>query len=173
LELTRVTDQDRDWMRGVLTERWGSPVIYRYGMADDASSLPGFLAVEDGRRLGLVTYKIGTGECEVVSLDALKQRTGIGTALLQRVEAEAVAAGCGRIWLVTSNDNLDGLRFYQRRGFEIAEIRRGAIDETRKFIKPSIPLIGEYGIPIRDEIMVEKVPLAGDGDSDGTTRGGP
>jgi DNA-3-methyladenine glycosylase I len=143
-------------MRGILSERWGSPVILRFGLSDDASLLPGFVALEGRRRLGLVTYRIEGGECEVVTLDALRQWAGVGTALLGAVEKKAASTGCGRVWLVTSNDNVDALRFYQRRGYEIAEIRRGAIEDTRRQDKPSIPRSGMYGIPIRDEIVIEK-----------------
>lgn len=157
LEVVRVTEAERDWMRGILSERWGSPVIFRCGMCHDASLLPGFVAFEDRRRLGLVTYRHEGGECEVVTLDALRQWSGVGTALLRAVEETAASVGCRRIWLVTSNDNVDALRFYQRRGYEITEVRRGAIDETRKLKKPSIPRTGNYGIPVRDEIVIEKI----------------
>jgi DNA-3-methyladenine glycosylase I len=157
LEVIPVTDPERDWMRGILSERWGSPHVYRRGMSDDASMLPGFIAVEEGRRLGLVTYRLETNECEVVTLDALRQWSGVGTALLRAVENEAARGGCRRVWLVTTNDNLDALRFYQRRGYEIAEVGRGAVDETRRLHKPSITAIGAYDIPIRDEIVVEKL----------------
>ena len=157
MEVIPITDPERDWMRGILSERWGSPYVYRCGMSDDASMLPGFVAVEEGRRLGVVTYRLENRECEVVTLDALRQWTGVGTGLLQAVEEEAAGRGCGRVWLVTTNDNLDALRFYQRRGYEIAEVRRGAVDETRRLHKPSIPRTGSYDIPIRDEIVVEKL----------------
>ena len=59
-----------------------------------------------------------------------------------------------RAWLITTNDNLDAIRFYQRRGFTIATVHAGAIEQSRT-IKPSIPLVGSYGIPIRDEIEFE------------------
>jgi ribosomal protein S18 acetylase RimI-like enzyme len=57
--------------------------------------------------------------------------------------------------LVTTNDNVDAIRFYQRRGYRIASIDRGAVDRARS-IKPSIPLIGFHGIPIRDELTLVK-----------------
>jgi hypothetical protein len=60
---------------------------------------------------------------------------------------------------MTHNDNLDALRFYQRRGFSISGIRLNSMARARK-IKPSIPLIGDYNIPIRDEIDLE-MPLIG------------
>jgi len=68
--------------------------------------------------------------------------------------AEVEENGCRRVWLITSNDNLDALRFYQRRGLRLVAVHRGAIDEARR-VKPSIPATGEYGIPVRDEIELE------------------
>jgi hypothetical protein len=49
---------------------------------------------------------------------------------------------------------LNALGFYQRRGFEIVTVYRGAINESRKR-KPSISLIGMNNIPLRDEIELE------------------
>jgi hypothetical protein len=48
-------------------------------------------------------------------------------------------------------DNLDALRFYQRRGFRMAALRSCAVERARK-LKPSIPEFGAYGLPMRDEI---------------------
>ena len=45
-------------------------------------------------------------------------------------------------------------KFYQRKGFNIANIYINVMDEYRK-IKPEIPFIGNYEIPIRDEIVLE------------------
>jgi ribosomal protein S18 acetylase RimI-like enzyme len=80
---------------------------------------------------------------------------GVGTALLQLVE-QAAQQGCGRLWLVTTNDNVDALRFYQRRGFRLAALRRGAVDDGRARLKPEIPTVGDYGIPLRDELELDK-----------------
>ena len=65
--------------------------------------------------------------------------------------AIAAGAGCRRFWVVTTNDNVDALRFYQRRGFRLAELRTGAVDRSRQE-KPQIPRTGDYGIPLHDEI---------------------
>ncbi len=46
---------------------------------------------------------------------------------------------------VTTNDNLAALRFYQRSGFRLVELRAGALDEARH-LKPSIPATGSDGI---------------------------
>ena len=119
------------------------------------ADLPAFVAVDGPDLVGLVTYEPGIESWHVLSLDSLVSGHGIGSALLDRVEGAARAAGCPRITLVTTNDNLDAIRFYQRRGYRIASIDPGAVDRARR-IKPSIPLIGRHGIPIRDELTLVK-----------------
>jgi RimJ/RimL family protein N-acetyltransferase len=116
--------------------------------------LPGFIAFLNDQRSGLVTYHIEADACEIVSLNSMVEGAGIGTAMLKAVDQVARASGCRRIWLITTNDNLHALRFYQKRGFALAAIHRRAIEATRR-IKPTIPLIGLDGIPIRDEIELE------------------
>ena len=107
---------------------------------------------------GVVTYLIEADVCEVVSIDAVVQGEGVGTALLEAACEAAVAAGCRRVRLITTNDNVDALRFYQRRGFALTELRPGAVGESRR-MKPQIPLVGAHGIPIRDElVLVRELP---------------
>jgi GNAT superfamily N-acetyltransferase len=93
-------------------------------------------------------------ELEVVAIRSLEQRAGIGTPLLLAAEAEAQRLGCVRAWLVTTNDDLDAIRFYQRRGWELAALHRDALDESRR-LKPEISEVGEYGIPMRHELEFE------------------
>lgn len=64
--------------------------------------------------------------------------------------------GCIRLWVIATNDNVDALRFYQRRGFCLVAVHRGAIDRSSTDLKPEIPVVGAYGIPLRDEIKLEK-----------------
>ena len=93
---------------------------------------------------------------EVVTLDSLRPGRGIGTALIEAVKSAASAAGCRRLWLITTNDNLHALGFYQKRGFRLVAVHPGAVDAARR-LKPEIPLNGNDGIPIRDEIELEIV----------------
>jgi ribosomal protein S18 acetylase RimI-like enzyme len=146
-------DDDRGWIRRFLEGSWGSTVVSR-GLAHDASQLPALLAVQADEIVGLATFRIADGDCELVTLDALRAGQGIGSALLTAVGQEAGRRGCGRLWLITSNDNVNAVRFYQRRGMRLVAVHRGAIDEARR-IKPSIPLIGEHGIAIHDELEFE------------------
>lgn len=129
---------------------WGGALQARRGELHDVLALAGFVAEDNGRVLGIATYRIHADECELAFIESLESRRGIGTALLDAVVA--AATGCCRIWVVTTNDNLDALRFYQRRGFRLAALRPGAVDEARETLKPRIGRVGSYGISIRDEI---------------------
>jgi hypothetical protein len=61
---------------------------------------------------------------------------------------------CRRLWFVTTNDTIDGLRFWQCRGFSLVCVYQHAIQDVRK-IKSEIPKIDHYKIPIQDEIEME------------------
>ncbi|MEV5411149.1 GNAT family N-acetyltransferase [Thermopolyspora sp. NPDC052614] len=77
--------------------------------------------------------------------------------LIAAVEEVAAGLGLSRLWLmITTNDNVDALRFYQRRGFRFAAIHAGAVDDSRARLKPEIPETGNYEIPIHDEITLER-----------------
>ena len=117
-------------------------------------TLDGFVAFDAEEWIGEITFHLSGIDCEIVSLDSLRQGQGIGTRLIDKVIEEARTKGCQRIFLVTTNDNLNALGFYQKRGFELVAIHRGALNESRK-VKPGIPLIGNNGIPLRDEIELE------------------
>ena len=118
--------------------------------------LPGFVAERDGRPIGLVTYRLESDECELAFIASLERHEGVGSALLDAL-LQAVAE-CKRIWLVTTNDNLEALRFYQRRGFGLSALRPGAVNEAREQLKPQISTVGEFGIPLRDELELELRP---------------
>jgi ribosomal protein S18 acetylase RimI-like enzyme len=145
---------DRDWVEGVLVENWGSSHIVTRGQVHQAHSLSGFVAVHYGEPVGLLLFRLAEGACEIVSLNSLRDGLGIGSALIEAVKDEALSAGCERVWLVTTNDNLAAQRFYQGRGFSVVAVHEGAVDRSRA-LKPEIPTHGEGGIPIRDEIEME------------------
>ena len=144
---------DRVWAEARMDAGWGGALQARRGELHDVLALPGFVAEEDGGPRGLATYRVGGDECELAFIEAFERGRGVGTALLEAVRA--AAAGCARIWVVTTNDNLDALRFYQRRGFRLVALRPGAVDEAREQLKPRIGRVGAFGIPIRDELELE------------------
>ena len=155
LYLEPIKNEDRRWFCELINKEWGSEKIVSRGNIHYAKALEGFIAFEKKDRIGVVTYKIMNMECEIVSLNSLKENRGVGTFLLDNVESLACSKGCTRIWLVTTNDNLRALRFYQKKGFKIRKVYNDIMKEYQ-VLKPEIPLIGENGIEIRDEIELEK-----------------
>ena len=152
-----IDDADRPSVRALLAELWGSPRAVAHGTVFQPAELPGLIAERDGEATGLLTYEVRGDTLEVVSINAFPPRGGTGTALL---EAAARAArdehGCRRVVLTTTNDNVDALRFYQRRGFRLVALRPGAVDASRR-LKPEIPATGAHGIPLRDELELERM----------------
>jgi N-acetylglutamate synthase-like GNAT family acetyltransferase len=146
--------RDRNWVAEFLDKHWGSTRLVSRGQAYLAHLLPGFVAEQDGEQVGLLVYRIDGDQCEIMSLDSVHEGSGVGTALINAMKEEAKAQGCKRLWLITTNDNLNALRFYQKRGFILAALYPNAVEQTRK-LKPQIPLVGMDGIPIRDEIELE------------------
>lgn len=139
----------------MLVASWGETRVVSRGRVRDASRLPGLLAERSGGApVGVLTYAIADDEMEVVTLDALERLAGVGTRLLAAAVDLARAQRLRRLWLVTTNDNLDALRFYQRRGMRLVAVHRGAVDAARR-LKPSIPLVGDHGIPLHDELELE------------------
>ena len=145
-------ESDRSWAESLLDE-FGGPMQARRGELIDVLALPGFTAERDGRPVGLLTYQRANGECELAFMAALERQHSIGSALLDALRHE-VGEG-QRIWLVTTNDNLEALRFYQHRLFRLSALRTGAVDDSRRRLKPQISTVGELGIPMRDEVELE------------------
>jgi len=154
LNLRRLTAADLPQLRRFLIEHWGGEAIIAHGHMYYPEQLDGFVVEDENEWVGLVTFFIKDDECEVTSLDSLREGKGIGTQLIDKAVEEARARNCARLFLITTNDNLHALGFYQKRGFEIATVYRGAVNESRKR-KPGIPLVGMHGIPLRDEIELE------------------
>jgi GNAT superfamily N-acetyltransferase len=130
-----------------LSEEWGDLIIVRgevYRFTECriliAGEMDGLAAIS-GRDAPIA---------ELVAINAFKRRQGVGSALLDAIVAQ-LRGQFHTLRLTTTNDNLDALRFYQRRGFRLTALRPGAVDEARRR-KASIPTKGDYGIPIRDEL---------------------
>ena len=143
----RLADKDeREVAVDLLVRRWGDPIvvrsrIYRIDACDIfvAGDMQGLAAVSGSDR----------PIAELVAINAFVRHRGIGSALLRSI-VESLE-GFEILRLTTTNDNLDALRFYQRRGFRLQALRPGAVDAARLH-KPTISAVGEHGIPIRDEL---------------------
>ena len=155
LQIRAADSRDKEWIERFITDRWGAEFIVAHRAVYYCKDLPGFIALQAEEQVGLVTYTISGSDCEIVSLDSLRPCAGIGTALIDAVKAVAVESGCTRLWLVTTNDNMNALRFYQKRGFVLVKVNRNAIEFARRL--KSIPLIGHDAIPLRDELELEMI----------------
>lgn len=154
LDFRPLTQDDLPRLRQFWKEHWGDEFVVAHGVIYYPDTLDGFVALDGDDWIGEITYSFLGEDCEIISVDSLREGQGMGTMLINRVIAVARAKGCRRVFLITTNDNLNALGFYQKRGFELVTIHRGAVNASRK-IKPSIPLVGMNGIPLRDEIELE------------------
>lgn len=139
-----------------LRSAWSAEFVVAHGERMDLAELAGFVATDGtGRIVGHVSYRVVGASCEITSIVADPPRHGIGSDLLNAAIGAARGAGSSRVWLTTTNDNLDALRFYQRHGFRLIQLRVGAVDEARRTLKPVLPEVGSYGLPMRDELDLE------------------
>ncbi len=154
-EIRPLDDRDGAWVKRFCEAHWGASYVVTHGRTHELVGLPGFVALAGSERVGFAAFRLEKDVCELVALGAGRRGTGVGTALLRTVLDHAREQGRDRIRVITTNDNMEALRFFQKRGFALADIRRNALEESRKF-KPEIPLLGKDGIPLRDEIVLER-----------------
>jgi ribosomal protein S18 acetylase RimI-like enzyme len=148
----RASDNER--LAKVWTANYGGVTVVSRGHEQRPLELPGYIAIEDSEVVGAVTWNQVGDQFEIVTLDAFHDDRGIGTALLEAAIGFGRKCGAKRAWLITSNDNIRALRFYQRRGWDMVALYRNAVDESRK-LKPEIPQRGGHDIPVRHEIEFE------------------
>jgi len=156
ISVRQLNIDDLPHLRALWKENWGDEFMVAHGVIYYPDTLDGFIAIEGDEWVGEITYTFSGNECEIVSLDSARKGMGVGTMLIQKVVEKAREKKCRRIFLITTNDNLNALGFYQKRGFELVAVHRGALNKSRK-IKPGIPLMGANNIPLRDEIELEMI----------------
>jgi ribosomal protein S18 acetylase RimI-like enzyme len=155
MRVREATPADRDWIERFLDENHSRRVARRGELVAPLDHPMLIAETDDGQRAGLLTYIVAGDKCEIHTLHTVRQWQGAGSALIAAVRETAARRGCRRLWLVTTNDNVDALRFYQRRGFRLVALRPGAVDDARRDLKPAIAAVGEYGIALRDELELE------------------
>lgn len=154
MDIRAVSPQNRTNINDFIKSRWFSEDMVVRGEIVNMTILPVFAAYEEGTIKGLITYRINGSECEIMSLDSLIEKQGIGTTLLNKVIETAAQRKCTKVKLITTNDNINAIRFYQKRGFDMVHLYHNSIDISRK-LKPSIPVLGDFDIPIKHEIEFE------------------
>jgi ribosomal protein S18 acetylase RimI-like enzyme len=132
---------------------FGHTSIVAFGEVASLDGAPLLVAEMKGEMAGALAYRLLPDALHIVALatDPMWQRTGVGGHLVAEVEGVARSRALGRIIVATTNDNLPALYFYQRRSYNIIEVVPGAILPHLKDRDA-----GFGGIPIRDEIRLEK-----------------
>lgn len=133
-----------------ISEEWAGPVVITKGTVHDTSYSEGFISLTNGELTGYILYEICRNQCEILVLQSILENQGIGSALIKAVLNKAKQAYCETVWLITTNDNIHAIRYYQKFGFELAAVHINAIEESRK-LKPTIPFFGNEKIPLKHE----------------------
>ena len=153
VSVRELVPDDLEWVAELLGGGLSGGLQARRGELIDVLADDGLVAERGGRRVGLLTHRSdGPGRVEISALLAVEPGGGVGSALVRALVPIAREAGAAEIRVTTTNDNLSALAFYQRRGFRLVELRAGAVDESRRTLKPSIPETGADELPLRDEL---------------------
>ncbi|MBD5475084.1 MAG: GNAT family N-acetyltransferase [Lachnospiraceae bacterium] len=154
MDCIRINSSNRNLINAFIKQYWYTTTMIIRGKEIDMTKTEGFYFKEGEDIIALITYIVYDNVLEITSLDSLREKQGIGSKLIKTVIHEARERMLQKIVLITTNDNINAMRFYQKRGFDMAHLYRNAMDISRK-IKPEIPLIGENSIPLRHEIEFE------------------
>ncbi|MDM5195121.1 GNAT family N-acetyltransferase [Bacillus hominis] len=154
VHIQKITPEMKEVIQDFMCKNWGSSMMVSRGRVHHLEELPGFVVLENDGIVGILTYEVIKNMCEIVSLDSFEERKGIGTKLVDCALQVAKENECKKVWLITTNDNMNALRFYQKRKFSMTNLYVGAVEEARK-IKKEIPFIGYDNIAISHEIQLE------------------
>jgi N-acetylglutamate synthase-like GNAT family acetyltransferase len=160
IEVRAAERGDLPWIRDLLDEHWGGQEQVVNGESYRPADLPGFIATIDGERVGFAALRVVGDVAEIGLIHAIRPRSGIGTALVAALEEAARTRALRSLRAVTTNDNREAQAFFRRLGFDLVEVREGAVTRGR-LIKPTIPLVSGDGTPITDEWVYER-PLDGE-----------
>lgn len=100
-----ILSSDTPWVKQVFQ-------TFNLSMKDD---LLGFIAEEETRNIGLITYIFNQKICQIISINSLTPGQGIGKMLLEKVEEEAKEKDCEKI-ITNSNETTN--TFFLKNGFE-------------------------------------------------------
>ncbi len=151
IRVRRAVPEDLVWIEAVVSQHFASPEVVSRGRLHRVRDLPGLIAEFDGAPVGLLMYRDEGDSIEIVVLISQIVRRGVAGCLVEALRQQAASTACRRIWLVTTNDNLDAIAFYRATGWEQVAVHEGAMHIARK-LKPLIPKIGPSGLAIEDEI---------------------
>ena len=147
------TESDRQKIRELVERFWGEEEQLTFDKRFAVAEQPAFVAKTRNKLVGFISFAELEDAIVIVALGILPsyQGSGVGKKLIERVEMEAERKRKTRLLVSTSNDDLPALAFYQRLGFQIYEVKPGAIAEKHGEV-----LEGIGGLPVRDELRLRK-----------------
>jgi ribosomal protein S18 acetylase RimI-like enzyme len=147
------TDADRPAVRELFQRDFGRTKIVAFGEVMDIDQMPALVAVMYTDPSGALAYRLFGDALHMVALatDPMWQRSGVGGYLVAEAELLARRLKLARLVVATTNDNLPALYFYQRRGYRMTDLIPSSI-----IVHTHQELGGFAGIPVRDEIRLEK-----------------
>jgi len=133
---------------------FGRSTVIGFGESMAIEDCPMLVAEMRGELAGALAYRLLRDALHIVALatDPMWQRSGVATHLEAEAAFIAQRHGVTRLLFATTNDNLPALYFYQRRGWTVTDTVVGGM-------LPHFggqPGVGFAGIPVRDEIRLEK-----------------
>ena len=158
-EIRELAPNEQSQAVALLDAELGGRLQARLDEVHDVLSMPAIGAAAHERLVGIACSRwsgIGSSSPRWPSL--VLTGWAVSAASWSKPCRAGIAQGASELWLVTTNDNLDALRLYQRHGFHLDRVHPGAVDRARRQ-KPSIPALGEFGIPLRDElVLIRRLP---------------
>lgn len=147
------TDADRAAARQLFEQDFGRTKIVAFGEVMDIDQMPALVAVMHEEPSGALAYRLLGDALHMVALATapMWQRSGVGGHLVAEAELLARRLKLKRLVVSTTNDNLPALYFYQRRGYRLTHLVPDSITTHTRRQQP-----GFAGIPVRDEIRLEK-----------------
>ncbi len=127
-------------------DAWSENLV-REGVTGGLPTIRYLVAEQDGRIDGyaVASYAGDIAELQRIGVTEQARRTGLATALLDEVVAEAPATGANRMLLEVREDNRGALAFYAARGFIEIDSRPRYYRDGATAVVLRLPLVAGCG----------------------------
>ncbi|MDI6806761.1 MAG: GNAT family N-acetyltransferase [Candidatus Aenigmarchaeota archaeon] len=143
MKIRKSTEKDFAGMMEVakrLYPTWFDKTAINESMPVDLKIHKGYIAEEDGKIVGFITYTSDKGKIEIswIGIDPNYQRRGIGSKLLKRLESGLRQIGVKELRVKTVAESTiykpyDQTRaFYRKMGFEVEKVEKVWSKDTGK-----------------------------------------
>jgi len=148
------SEKEKDEIRELVRQFWGEEKQLTFDIEFNVAEQPAYVAKAGNSFAGFISLSENPDSLIIVALGVHPeyQGSGIGYSLIKKAESEARKKRKKKLQVSTSNDDLPALGFYQSLGFQIFEVIPNVIAK-----KHGMALSGINGLPIRDELRLQKI----------------